>query len=118
MSLICKRFQTEKPPYTAEDLSDRYKIPIKLTNKIIYELVDINVLKETPVNNDSDLMAYIPAIDINILSVGMLINKIDTKGSEDFKIKMKESDKAWDTLNGFRKEYYKDTDKILLKDIY
>jgi membrane protein len=63
-------------------------------------------------------MAYIPAIDINKLSVGMLINKIDSKGSEDFKIRMNESNKAWDTLKGFRKEYYKDTDNILLKDIY
>ena len=118
MSLICKRFQTEKPPYTADDLSQSHKIPIKLVNKIIYELIDINVIKETPVNNETDHMAYIPAIDINKLSVGMLINKIDSKGSEDFKIRMNESNKAWDTLKGFRKEYYKDTDNILLKDIY
>lgn len=117
MSLICKRFQTEKDPYTADDLSEQHKIPIKLVRKIIYELIDINVIKETPVDNESDLMAYIPAIDINVLSVGVLLNKIDSKGSEDFKIRMKESVKAWDTLNEFRKEYYRDTDKVLLKDL-
>lgn len=33
MSLICKRFETEEAPYTAETLSDEHKIPIRLTKK-------------------------------------------------------------------------------------
>ncbi len=117
MSLICKRFETEKDPYTAEMLSDENKIPIRLTTKILYELQDISMIVETPVSNESDLMAYVPAMDINKLTVGLLLNRIETKGSEEFKIKIKESGGTWNTLTQAREEYYQNTDKILLKDL-
>ena len=44
MSLICKRFETEEAPYTAETLSDEHKIPIRLTKKILYELQDMHMI--------------------------------------------------------------------------
>ena len=47
MSLICKRFQTDERPYTAETLSDEHKIPIRLTTTILYELQDLHLIHET-----------------------------------------------------------------------
>ena len=86
MSLICKRFQTDLPPYTAETLSDEHKIPIRLTTTILYELQDLHMIFETPVEDDEEEMAYLPSVDINRMNVAMLLSRLDTAGSEAFKI--------------------------------
>ena len=117
MSLICKRFQTEETPYTAESLSDEHKIPIRLTTTILYELQDLHLIYETPMENEDEEMGYLPAIDINRLNVGMLLNRLDEAGSEAFKIDRNRYYASWDTLKKARMEYYDSTSKVLLKDL-
>jgi membrane protein len=117
MSLICKRFQTDEPPYTAESLSDEHKIPIRLTTTILYELQDLHLIYETPMENEDEEMGYLPAVDINRLNVGMLLNRLDEAGSEAFKIDRNRYYASWDTLKKARIEYYDSTSKILLKDL-
>ena len=117
MSLICKRFKTEEPPYTAESLSDEHKIPIRLTTTILYELQDLHLIYETPMEDEDEEMGYLPAVDINRLNVGMLLNRLDEAGSEAFKIDRNRYFASWDTLINARMEYYESTSKVLLKDL-
>jgi len=116
MSLICKRFQTDLPPYTAETMSDEHKIPIRLTTTILYELQDLHMIYETPAEDDEE-MAYLPSVDINRINVAMLLNRLDTAGSEAFKIDRERYRAPWETLDKARKEYYESTGKVLLKDL-
>ena len=116
MSLICKRFQTDLPPYTAENLSDEHKIPIRLTTTILYELQDMHMIFETPVEDDEE-MAYLPSVDINRMSVAMLLSRLDREGSEAFKIDRERYYASWEALSKARNEYYESTGKILLKDL-
>lgn len=117
MSLICKRFQTDLPPYTAETLSDEHKIPIRLTTTILYELQDLHLIHETPTENEDEEMGYMPAIDINRINAGILLNRMDETGSEAFKIDRKRYNAAWEALTQAREDYYESTEKILLKDL-
>ena len=117
MSLICKRFKTEEPPYTAESLSDEHKIPIRLTTTILYELQDLHLIYETPMEDEDEEMGYLPAVDINRLNVGMLLNRLEEAGSEAFKIDRNRYFASWDTLINARMDYYESTSKVLLKDL-
>ena len=117
MSLICKRFQTDLPPYTAESLSDEHKIPIRLTTTILYELQDLHMIFETPVDGDDEEVAYLPSVDINRMNVAMLLSRLDREGSEAFKIDRERYNAAWMALDSARKEYYDSTSKVLLKDL-
>ena len=117
MSLICKRFQTDQLPYTAESLSDEHKIPIRLTTTILYELQDLHMIHETPAEDDDEEMAYLPAVDINRMNVAMLLSRLDTAGSEAFKIDRDRYYAPWEALSKAREEYYESTGKILLKDL-
>jgi len=116
MSLICKRFQTDQPPYTAESLSDEHKIPIRLTTTILYELQDLHMIYETPTEDDEE-MAYLPSVDINRMNVAMLLSRLDTAGSEAFKIDRDRYFAPWEALSKAREDYYESTGKILLKDL-
>ena len=117
MSLICKRFQTDQAPYTAESLSDEHKIPIRLTTTILYELQDLHMIFETPVDGDDEEMAYLPSVDINRMSVAMLLSRLDREGSEAFKIDRERYYASWEALSKAREDYYESTGKILLKDL-
>lgn len=117
LSLICKRFRTEQPPYTAESLSDEHKIPIRLTKKILYELQDLNLIRETQNDDDDETVGYLPSVDINRMNVAMLLSRLDTEGSEAFKIDRRRYSVAWEALTKAREEYYESTEKILLKDL-
>ena len=117
MSLICKRFQTEEAPYTAESLSDEHKIPIRLTTTILYELQDLHMIYETPVEGEDEEMAYLPSVDINRMNVSMLLSRLDREGSEAFKIDRKQYHNTWEALAKAREHYYESTSTILLKDL-
>ena len=118
MSLVAKRFEKNEPPYTAEDISEECQIPIRLTNQTLYELQEINLLHEVVTDTKSQDIAYQPSMDINKLNVAFLLDKLDTHGSEDFKIdKDKEFHGQWETLMKAREEYYKSASKVLLKDL-
>jgi membrane protein len=95
MTLIVKRFRKGHMPYTADELSEHYKIPTKLTGDTIFCLQEAGLIVETP-TEDALVPAYIPAIDINHITVSYLFEKIEKHGSEDFII---------DTDIQFRKEW-------------
>lgn len=118
MSLICKRFEKNEPPYTAEDISEECQIPLRLTNQTLYELQEIHLIHEVMTDEKSEDIAYQPSMDINKLNVALLIDRLDTHGSEDFKIdRDKEFQGQWNTLMKAREEYYKSSSRVLLKDL-
>lgn len=118
MSLIAKRFANNKPPYTAAQISEENQIPIRLTNKILYQLQEIHLIHEVTTDQKSEDIGYQPSMDINRLNVAILLERLDTYGSENFKIdKDEEFNSEWKALTEFREEYYKKASEVLLKDL-
>lgn len=117
MSLITKRFEEDVKPYTAEEISEECQIPIRLTHQTLYELQEINLLHEV-IDEKDEAIGYLPSMDINKLNVAVLLDRLDTHGSEDFKIdKDKEFSDQWEVLMAAREEYYKSASHVLLKDL-
>lgn len=116
MSIITKRFAQGAAPYTAEDLSEECEIPIRLTQQTLYELQEVNLLHEM-VTEEEDI-AYLPSIDINQLSIAVLLDRLYTHGSEDFKIDREhEFSEEWKALLKAREEYYSSAKAVLVKDL-
>lgn len=117
-SLIAKRFATEKLPLTVDEISEKHAIPIRLTHQIIDLLQNLQVITPTPSSEDVEIMAYQPAFDINLMSVNVLMDKIDTYGSEDFVFDTDVKFRShWDALMRSRLSLYKDEEDVLLKDL-
>ncbi len=118
MSLICKRFEKGEKPYSAEEISLEYKIPIRLTHQILSLLQEINLIHEVAEDTKSENILYQPSIDINKINIELLLNRIDTNGSEDFKIdKDNEFGSHWQTLIESRNFAKMENCAILLKDL-
>jgi len=117
-SLIIKRFAKGEKPYTADELSDSYRIPIRVTTQILYMLTELKIITEVVVGNDDRVIHYQPAMDINQISVSLLFEKIDQFGSENFKIDTKGVfNKEWKTLLKTREEMVRSNEHVLLKDL-
>ena len=83
ITLIVKQFEKGDKPYTASQISERFKIPTRVTSDALFLLLELNIIRETP-SDDDIVPAYIPALDINKISVAYLFNKVDSYGTEDF----------------------------------
>lgn len=115
-TLIVKRFVDGTTPYTADELSEKYKIPTQLTSDILYLLQEVDIIAETP-SDDERIAAYIPAIDIHKITVNYVFDKIDLYGSEDFIIDTQVEFKSeWNTILEIREVIHK-KEKMLLKDL-
>ena len=76
------------------------------------------LIHEVVTDQKSEDIAYQPSIDINQLNVALLLDRLDTYGSEDFKVdKDEEFSEQWKVLLDSREEYYKKASKVLLKDL-
>lgn len=118
MSLITKRFAKGEAPYTAEDISEECQIPIQLVHRTLYELQEVKLIHEVMDDAKSEDIAYQPSMDINRLNVAILLDRLDTQGSEDFKIdKEKTFSDEWEVLIKAKEEYYKSSSQVLLKDL-
>jgi membrane protein len=116
VNLIVKRFETGGKPYTDIDISAHYKIPIRLTKRILYLLMELGIIIE--VKDDNKYANYQPALDINHITVEYLFSKVDRYGSENFKIDNKHKfHPEWEAILQSRMDMFKNNKDLLVKDI-
>ena len=118
-SLITKRFVNGEKPYTVDELSDSFRIPLRITTQIVDYLAQIDIIIEVNYNDKEAFTTYYqPAIDVNQLSVGYLLSKMDKYGSENFKIDTKDMFcNEWKAILKAREDMTLNNNNILLKDL-
>lgn len=114
---IVKRFENQQPPLSSEKIAEINKLPTRLVNQILSKLVDAGVLIEV-FYDATKLKSYIPAIDINQLTLKMMNAKVETLGSELFLTSENEQlDEFWKKTLKIREEMEKPTVDLLVKDM-
>ena len=117
-SRIVKRFCQNEQPYTASELSQQYQIPLRLVNHTLFKLQEIQLIHEVATDEKSEEIAYQPSMDVSKLSVGLLLNRLDCHGSEDFKMDTTQTySHEWSALMQARKAYFEQADNVMLKDL-
>ena len=118
MTEIVKSFMDEKPALTNDEISEACSVPIGLTNRIIDDLQEMKMICPTPSEKEPKVMAYVPALDINLITVNYLMKKIDQFGSEDFRVDNKVMFyNEWNALMETRRGFYENNRTVLLKDL-
>lgn len=118
MSLICKRFEKGEPPYTALQLKLDTNIPIRITQNLLYELIDMGLVCEISGDEKGEESVYQPAQDLSRLSVGLLIDKYETKGKWDMELNLKNvCHEKWNKIIAIHSGYLKQQNDVLLKDL-
>jgi len=78
---IIKNFEEGGEPWSTDTLSHELGIPIRLVNELVFELVESGILAEMAANNPKD-RSYLPAIDINRITVEYIYSRIEKMGGD------------------------------------
>ena len=103
-----------------EDISLKLKtgIPVRVVNDLLYELTQVNVLIEVTADEKGEESLYQPAESTSRLSVGMLIDRLESQGRWTMELDMhKLSSANWKRVIKSRSDYLDSQRHILLKDM-
>lgn len=118
MSRICRRFAKGKKPYSALELRQKTNIPIRIVNDLLFELMQAGLIIEITSDEKSETSHYMPAEDINNMTVGTMIDRLESYGH--WKINLDISklfSENWSRAMELRSNYLRDSRQILLQDL-
>ena len=114
--LIHNFVKGEKPP-TAQQISHRLEIPIRMVNEILFTLGQNHIISDTDSAKDGE-HGFLPACDINKLTVQYVIDAVERGGVND--IPVAETD-VLESLKGTMEMFRSTVEKLpanrLLKDL-
>ena len=114
---IILRFNDNELPVSDQDIANKYNIPIKLTQDILWLLTEAEIVRETYIEQ-SNIKTYVPALDTHKITLALLIKRIETLGNENFKLKVDESSNGiWGKLIEIQKDYSESLNSVLIKDL-
>ena len=116
LSVIIKRFEADEEPLTAHELAIRDHLPIRLVNQLLSRMVETGILREVYVEGEEE-KTYQPALDTHKISVGMVIERIDAQGTEQFlQAPTPEMQAFWDNYLKLKKTHTT-LDKIYVNEL-
>ena len=102
---------------TANEISHKLDIPVRLVREIIYELSEVQILSETVTQNIKEL-AYQPAQDPSRLSISYVIKSLDERGIDTLPVDHSDELKSISSIiDTFSSELEKSSKNVLLKDL-
>ena len=97
MTIVAKRFHAGQPPLTREQISTDYDLPIRMVNRICERLKNAGLVNAVIIDQDTE--AITPAFDTEEITVGTVLQRLDSEGNPDF-------------IPGFKSTYAKSISKI------
>jgi len=70
-------------PLTAHELAIRDHLPIRVVNQLVGRMVETGVVSEV-IGEDEEEKTFQPALDTHKISIGMVLDRIDAQGAEEF----------------------------------
>ena len=118
MSRICRRFSDGSKPYSALELRRDTTIPIRFVNDLLFELMEARLVIEVTSDEKGETARYMPAEDISHLTLGTMIDRLESKGrwKIDFDVS-KLFTAQWARGLEMRSNYLRDARTICLQDL-
>jgi membrane protein len=118
MSRISRRFANGQKPYSAFQLSQETTVPIRFVNDLLFDLVEAGMLIEVTNDEKGETSHFIPAEDLRNMTVGALIDRLESHGKWKIDLDVSELFKGqWAKAVELRSNYLKESRKILLQDL-
>ena len=108
--IINKNFNEGKPAFTVNSLCAKLKLPVRLVQNIINELLEIGLVMEA--NTDKHkLVGYTPARELNNLFASELIALLENKGSNEVPV---QNNEEWNWASSVIDEFNSSNDNSSL----
>ncbi len=78
--LVVKKFETGERPLTSDQISKILEVPLRVVRSVINELIDSEIIAEAVTAKPKE-HGYMPAMDINKLTTGLMMEKLARKNT-------------------------------------
>lgn len=116
LHMLISSFRRGNPPVSPEEISKTLEVPGSLVRMTLNELIAVDLVSETRLS-PGDKYAYQPALDINLISVRLVLERLDHRGWDELPAR---SSSTLEQLKATLKQYYELLDESegsrLLKD--
>ena len=113
-----KDFIDGKPPFNAENMAEKLKLPIRLVHNTINDLTKTNILTEVVSPQRQDESVYQPAMDAHKIDIELIVERIEKLGEIDISdSENHEMKKFIAVLDEFDTVFKNSPDNKLLMDI-
>lgn len=110
LNTIVRRYDAQQSPMTSIELAKQTGVPIRLTNRLLQRLEEVGLVARYFQEGKEDL-PYIPAIPSASISVGEVLKRIDSQGSELFLSHASvELMQFWERYHKAKERYYDEND--------
>lgn len=115
-----KRREQGLSPIDERLIAVNYGLPISLVTKAVNDLTEIGLLDRVVVNGDNGdaSQAVTPALDTNVITLGLVLKRLRTHGTHDF---IPDFDTRFkpvvDAIDSFDAQSLAQADRILLRDL-
>jgi membrane protein len=116
MHHIIKNFMEGKVPMTSSMISHTLGIPIRLVRDILFNLKEAHLVIETMTESPKEA-GYTPGIDINLIDINMVLDRLDNIGSDALKINAIESYLKMESIQQNLMKSIDSNHNALLKDV-
>ena len=118
MGHICRRFADGGRPYTAMQLRQLTNIPIRVVNDLLYQLAGARMVIEITSDEKGAASQYIPAESLDNLSLGTLIDRLESQGKWKLDVKLDQlGTNEWKQALQQRGAYLKSQREIKLENL-
>lgn len=116
---ICKRFEEGKSPYTALGLKLETGLPIRITNDLLFDLVQVGLLSESSAMGKDEEPVFQPALSLAHITVGAMVDRLEATGHWKVEIDLRDQMKsqAWGQVLTLRSAYLANLREIQVKDL-
>jgi len=117
VKFIIDKFKKNEEPPTMSEILMKLKLPVRLAAEVIYGLENAGIIMESVINN-SEEKVYLPAFDINKMTVECIVRKLEDYGASDFLFEEGEDfTKLRNILSSFAKRQKDVPENLLLRDL-
>ena len=114
---IIQRFEKGLTPLTANEIAQADNLPVRNINNLLSRLTEVKILSKVMPENELEEVRYQPAMDINKITVGLVISYIEQQGEAEFFTNLPEPMNAfWTRWQALRKQAT-DYQNWLVKDL-
>lgn len=84
MTVVVNDYLASKKPPSTEDIVTRYGLPSRLVASSVNFMVDAGLLLRVVTDEKDEIYGYAPAVDAQLLTVGEVIKRVRSYGSDGF----------------------------------
>ena len=114
---IIKKFIKGEQAFTANEISDKLEIPIRVVRQILFGLQETHIISEIKTEEEKTVQ-YQPAVSVNLISVKRVVDAMEEKGLDELPAASSKDIKAIkEVMKYYRGEFEASQAHLLLKDI-